>query len=213
MKNAPLILGSHEDMIAVNKPAGMPVHPTGLGGRDLTTWLKKHTNKNMAPAHRLDQGTSGIVLCSAKTKVRAKISAWLEAGEVDKTYVALVFGKTREKGTIRRPLRDARRKKDLDAETRYRTVESFEKWSLLEVYPATGRKHQIRRHLQGLGHAVVGDDRYRQRGKPTVPGFPGRLWLHAGRVVLPDGEVFEAPIPAELKAHLALLRESITVEE
>jgi 23S rRNA-/tRNA-specific pseudouridylate synthase len=118
----------------------------------------------------------------------------------------MVFGKTRDKGIIRRTLQDARRKTKLDAVTRYRTVEAFKKCSLLDVTPETGRKHQIRRHLQGIGHAVVGDTRYRPRGKPTVPAFPGRLWLHAAEVTLPDGRHFKAALPSELADHLKTLR-------
>jgi 23S rRNA-/tRNA-specific pseudouridylate synthase len=126
-------------------------------------------------------------------------------GTVQKRYLALVFGQTRDKGIIRRALADGRRSKPLEAVTRYRTLEKFSKWSLLSVRPETGRKHQIRRHLQGIGHAVIGDTRYLPRGRPTVPAFPGRLWLHAERIEI-DGRTFEAPLAPELEAHLAVLR-------
>jgi 23S rRNA pseudouridine955/2504/2580 synthase len=95
----------------------------------------------------------------------------------------------------------------VDAVTRYRLEAWLGPFSLLTVRPETGRKHQIRRHLQTIGHAVVGDDRYPPRRFRKVPGFPGRLWLHANELTLPDGRRFRAPLAAELDDHLRLLLE------
>lgn len=192
-------------VLALNKPSGWVVHPDQAGAPALTAWLDAQGQSQLRPAHRLDRGTSGIVLC-ADAAGRAALGKWLADHAIQKTYLTLVYGKTRKKGTIRRALQDARRRRSLDAETRWRCQESLGAFSLLSVEPTTGRKHQIRRHLQGLGHAVIGDDRYRPRGRKTVPGFPGRLWLHAAKMVLPDGTVIEAPLPPALEEHLALLR-------
>lgn len=161
----------------------------------------------LAPIHRLDRGTSGVVLCSPDAGVRAAIGAHFAAGEVDKRYRALVFGRTHAKGIVRRPLGDRRRDKPMPAVTRYRTLELFPKVSLIGVRPQTGRRHQIRRHLSAIGHAIVGDERYPPKRRLTVPAFPGRLWLHAEQLRLPDGRRFEAPLPQELSGHLATLRE------
>lgn len=195
-------------LVSLFKPAGMAVHPTSeKDGRDLLTWAKDALDQpDLALIHRLDRETSGVVLCSCDATERAALGKWWADGEVKKVYQALVFGVTRPKGVIRRPLKDARRGHMLDSVTRYTRVEEFERWSLLRVSPETGRKHQIRRHLQGLGHSVIGDGRYRPRGRKSVPAFPGRLWLHALRIQLPDGRVFEAPLAPELVAHLEVLR-------
>ncbi len=163
----------------------------------------------VVPLHRLDLHTSGVLLCASDLSVRGRVQEWFAAGLVQKTYLALVHGRTHGKGTIRRGLKDARRRKTLDAVTRYTRREALGGFSLLEVHPETGRKHQVRRHLQGLGHAVVGDTRYRPKRFRKVPAFPGRLWLHAWRVTLPDGGAFEAPLPEALESHLAVLRQGV----
>jgi len=205
---SPALLFVDSAIIAINKPSGWLVHPAGTDAPDLTTWLESQdTPAHLAPVHRLDLGTSGIVVFAPPDRV-AKLTGFLAEGQAQKRYRALVFGTTRPKGTIRRKLQDGRRGKSLEATTRYRTLESFGEgrtWSYLEARPETGRKHQIRRHLQGIGHAIIGDDRYRPRGKPTVPAFPGRLWLHALELEI-DGHTFRAPLPDELEAHLEALR-------
>jgi 23S rRNA-/tRNA-specific pseudouridylate synthase len=161
------------------------------------------------PLHRLDVDTSGVLLCTADPVERSRVQVLFAEGGVQKTYVALVHGRTHAKGIIRRGLRDARRKSTLEAVTRYTMLESLGFCTLVRVRPETGRKHQVRRHLQGLGHAVVGDRRYRPKRGRKVLGDPGRLWLHAARLVMPDGTVFEAPLPPELEAHLAVLRQDM----
>lgn len=202
----PVLLSCDADLVAVDKPSGWLVHPVGTEAPDVLAWLDgQDVPADVVPVHRLDLETSGVVLFAPKGGA-ARWAKLFEEGRVEKHYRALVFGNTRDKGVIRRPLADGRRGDALEATTRYRTLEHFAKASLIDVRPETGRKHQIRRHFQGIGHAVVGDTRYRPRGKPTVPGFPGRLWLHAATLAI-DGRAFEAPLPAELVGHLGVLRE------
>ena len=205
----PQILHAETSLVVVDKPSGWAVHPPGPDGDapDLLTWLgTQGLPAGLAPAHRLDLGTSGVVVFAAKDTLKT-LGSWFAGREVKKRYQALVFGQTRAKGVIRRNLQDARRGQKLEAITRYRTLTTFsKKCSHLIVTPETGRRHQIRRHLQGIGHALVGDLRYRPRGRPTVPAFPGRLWLHAESVDLPDGRQFATPLPAELARHLETLR-------
>jgi 23S rRNA-/tRNA-specific pseudouridylate synthase len=204
----PNILGESEGVIAVHKPSGWVVHTAGEGDfPNLMTWLETHAGGAM-PAHRLDRSTSGVVLCSADAAVRGRLGTWFSEGLIEKLYVALVYGKTNQKGVIREPLRDARRRRMVDAVTRYRCLEWIGGLSLLEVHPETGRKHQIRKHLQGLGHAVVGDQRYRSRTFQHIPEAPDRLWLHAQAVRLPTGLSFDDPLPRALIAHRDLLRGS-----
>ena len=83
---------------------------------------------------------------------------------------------------------------------------SFDQCSLLSVQIAEGRKHQIRRHLQGIGHSIVGDRRYPQRkGRRALKGSPDRLWLHASRLTLDGVGTIQAPLPYELQCHLKVL--------
>lgn len=198
----PRVLATHADLVAVDKPSGWVVHPVGTDAPDVLAWaVEQGLSEHLAPVHRLDRGTSGVVLLGEPAGIES-LNRCFREGTVTKRYLALVFGKTRDKGVIRRAFKEG------EAVSRYRTVESFSRWSLVEVRPETGRKHQIRRHLQGIGHALIGDDRYRPRGRPTVPAFPGRLWLHAASLELPDGRRFEAPLPDALAMHLERLRVS-----
>ncbi len=207
---APRLMAEDAGLIVLDKPAGFAVHPVREEGvPDLLTWVKKHLGApaELAPIHRIDRETSGLVLCSADSDLRARLGLWFSDGEVEKRYLALVQGRARRKGIIRRRLKDPRRRRPVEAITRYKRLLALGPTSHLEVHPLTGRRHQIRRHLQGLGLPVVGDHRYPPRRFAPIPGFPGRLWLHAHRLVLPDGRRFESPLPPELARHLELLTE------
>jgi 23S rRNA-/tRNA-specific pseudouridylate synthase len=207
----PSVVAVDGDLLVLDKPAGLPVHPAAGGGPDLMAWAREElsADADLAPIHRLDKATSGLVLCSADSQLRAALGRALAEGKVSKEYQALVHGVTHKKGVIRRPLSDARRGRPLAAETRYRRLQAFSRLaSYLKLEPRTGRKHQIRRHLQGIGHALVGDQRYPPRRHCAIPGFPGRLWLHCTRLRLPDGRVFVAPLPEALGEHLDLLSQS-----
>lgn len=201
LRETPRLIARSEGVTALFKPAGLPVH----GERSLLTWAARYGYADLAPIHRLDAGTSGVVLCAADPKVRAEVSAHFAEGAVQKSYLTLVQGKPNKKGIIRRALRDARRKRNLAAVSRYRTLERHKRTALLRVRPETGRKHQIRRHLAGIGLPVIGDERYGKGAR--VPAFPGRLWLHAERIELPDGRAFSAALAWELADHLVALRQ------
>lgn len=206
----PHVIGRVEPgILAVHKPAGWRVHPADPDGTpDLLTWLREQRDipSDTAPAQRIDQDASGLVLCGETKDARALVTEWLTEGAVEKTYLVVVHGRARKKGVVRRPLQDQRRKRPLPAVTRYRCLERMGGFSLLAVQIETGRKHQIRRHLHGIGHPVVGDQRYRKKRKVRVPGWPNRLFLHARALVLPDGTVFEDHLPDELLACLAAMR-------
>jgi 23S rRNA-/tRNA-specific pseudouridylate synthase len=208
--DVPRVLGRVEPgVLAVHKPAGWRVHPADRDGTpDLVAWLQAQRDlpSDTAPAQRIDQDASGLVLCGESKEARALVTAWLTDGAIDKTYLVVVHGQARKKGTIRRPLQDGRRGRPLPAVTRYRCLEHLGGFSLLAVHIETGRKHQIRRHLHGIGHPVVGDARYRPKRKVRVPGWPGQLFLHARALALPDGTVFEDPLPDALLACLQAMR-------
>ena len=208
----PRLLTRFEDhFYAFDKPAGMAVHPNAEKLPDLVSWLKKQKSlpRDLKPGHRLDRGTSGVVLCGAGGKSRARIAAWLADESAEKHYLALVAGTPdREHGYFEGALFDRRRKQKLPAKTEFRVRESRGGFSLLELQLHTGRTHQIRRHLTGADLPVVGDDRYGPKRPKRVPNFPNRLWLHAWKLNL-GGRWIESPLPQDLVEHLEGLREGI----
>jgi len=206
----PRLITCDGDLWVLDKPSGFAVHAVaGATAPDLMAWARGSLGApaGLAPIHRLDLDASGLVLCAADSSLRGELGRWFADGEVHKEYMALAWGRVHKKGTIRRQLKDPRRRRFLPAVTRYQCLEWLGGFSLLALTPETGRRHQLRRHLHGIGHALVGDRRYRPRRFRAVPGFPGRLWLHAVRLALPDGRSYEAPLPAELERHLVVLRE------
>jgi len=205
----PKVLAKVAGLWVLSKPTGFITHRAGEGGLDLMRWAIEHAGapKGLSPIHRLDRETSGVVLCAGDQKVLARYGQLFERGKVIKRYRALVFGRAHVKGVIRRPLKDGQHAAPVEAITRFRKLAWYGPSTYLEVRPETGRKHQIRRHLHGIGHPIVGDERYKPARFRPIPGFPGRLWLHAHSVELPGGVKYEAPLPPELRAHLELLSE------
>ncbi len=212
----PAVLAVRGPLWAVFKPSGWAMHPAGPEtGRALTDWLETQA-PGLRPAHRLDRGTSGVVLCSADPATRGAVGKAFEAGRVHKTYLTLVHGRTRRKGILRRALSDGRRGRPLPAVTRYTLVRWLGPFSLVRVRPETGRKHQIRRHLAQIGHPVVGDSRWGRTGPPPA-GAPDRLWLHAAGLTLEASEGLAAwdvacPLPAELQAHVDALEAQVAAD-
>lgn len=205
----PTILASDGDLVAVDKPVGWVVHAAmERETHDLRAWLAAQPDlpEGLEPLHRLDRETSGVVLFAASARTRADIGEAFMQGKVHKTYLVLVQGHAHQKGVVRTPLSQDHPGPAQPAVTRYRLVEALGAFSLLRVTPETGRKHQIRRHLQGIGLAVVGDDRYPPARSLRVPSFPGRLCLHAAKLALPDGRAFEAPLPTDSARCIDALR-------
>ena len=210
----PTIISRENNLWVIDKPSGWVVHPTNDPKMlDLVTWAEEGfpEARGIAPINRIDRQTSGVVLMSPDPDLRGDLGRYFADAQVKKEYRALVYGQTdksalRERKTIDTPLEDRRRGKPLSATTHYETLEVFVSCSYLRVFPETGRKHQIRRHLQGANHAVVGEKRYKPKKFLRVPGFPGRLWLHARWLQLPDGREFSAELPRKLRDHLHLMR-------
>lgn len=205
----PTLIARDDRLWVLNKPADWVVHPTNDPTmKDLIAWSREHlgASEEFAPINRIDRATSGLVLYSPDPALRAEIGDLFAQNLVKKTYRALVYGNPPLRGRINAPLDDGRRGKSLDALTHYEVLETFRSCAHLSVKPETGRKHQIRRHLKHIGHAIVGDTRYTPKRRPNIPGFPRRMWLHAHILRLPDGREFEAPLSPELEDHLELLR-------
>ncbi len=225
------VIYQDEDVIVVDKPAGLTVHPApGHPSGTLVNALLAiapelaEARETMRPGivHRLDKDTSGLLVVARSERARASLTHQLKEREVHKTYLALVQGVPEpSQGTIEAPIgRNPRNRKKMavvaggrEAETKYRVRESLDdpsadrrSFALLEVEPVTGRTHQVRVHLAAIGHPVVGDGVYGKRS-PLV----GRQFLHAWRLAfeLPSsGRLveFESPLPADLRAALRSLR-------
>lgn len=154
---APRVIHADDSLIAVEKAPHEPVTPQGEHRHSLLGRVRLTLDAPEAvPVHRLDLGTSGVCLFARRPSAVADIARALTAGQ--KTYVALARGITHKKGNIRRRLREDGR--EVEATTRYVRRSVAGGHSLLSVQPEEGRTHQIRRHLAGIGRAVIGDARY-----------------------------------------------------
>jgi len=225
------ILFENDDLLVVNKPAGMVVHPSP--GHEVGTLV--HAVLGHVPdlegiggeerpgvVHRLDKDTSGLILLAKNERAHRWLQDQFRLRKVEKTYLALVDGAPpTPTGRVEAPVgrAPAHRKKmavlpagkGREAASEYRTLERFKAHTLLEVHPLTGRTHQIRLHLAFLGCPIVGDTIYGRRN-PSVE--ISRHFLHAFklRILLPGEKepcTFEALLPEELERVLRLLRNGL----
>lgn len=222
-----------DQVIVVDKPAGLVVHP-GSGNRSgtLVQGLLARFPDLAGPAwpdpgrpgvaHRLDKGTSGLLVVARTPEALVSLAAQLKERTVERRYLALVWGSVEsDAGVIdaplgrsaQDPLRMAVRADGRRAVTRYEVVRRYDgpAATLVACRLETGRTHQIRVHLAAIGHPVAGDDRYRGGGTRTSGLRLGRPFLHAERLAFdhPDsGErlSFSSPLPADLAPVLQLLR-------
>jgi 23S rRNA pseudouridine1911/1915/1917 synthase len=213
------VLYEDEDLVAVNKPAGLVVHAGA--GRDSGTLVNAmlHHFGTLSTAggderpgivHRLDKGTSGVMLVARTDVAHRALAAQFEAREVKKIYLAVVQGVVKrdlgvvETAIARDPVKRTKMTSRLGsgrpAYTEYRVLERMARHTLLEVRIGTGRTHQIRVHLSQVGHPVAGDTLYGAAATPE-----DRPWLHAWRITFRSPSrneeiTIEAPLPAELEA-------------
>ncbi len=224
------VLYEDEDVVAIDKSAGMVVHAgAGVRSGTLVNALLHRFGalsgvggpRRPGIVHRLDRYTSGVLLVAKNDAAHQKLAAQFSGREVEKTYVALVHGRVKqESGRIEKPIaRDPVRRTRMTARiasgraawSEYRVAERFDRFTLLEVRIGTGRTHQIRVHLSSIGHPVAGDTLY---GAPArVEGLPllGRFFLHARRIRFrrpKDGAeiVVESDLPPDLRVWLNRLR-------
>jgi tRNA pseudouridine32 synthase / 23S rRNA pseudouridine746 synthase len=187
----PSVLFEDEGLVAVDKPAGMAT-AAGGGIRDedsLHGWVTRHVGTRAFIVHRLDRGTSGVIVFAKAAEAHRRLSLAFEAREVAKRYLTVVEGHVRRTtGEVNERLRTFGSgrvgvdPKGSEAVTRYRRLERLEGADLLEMEPLTGRRHQVRVHCYAIGHPVLGDTRY--GGVRPVGGVP-RLMLHAAELRLP----------------------------
>ncbi len=208
------ILFRDEHLVAIAKPSGVAVHRGwARDGVPLLQRLRDQLGRFVFPVHRLDRGTSGVLLFALSSEVARDLQAQFEAGDVDKRYLALCRGNDPELRRVDRPLTKdptgrSRGAKKYPAVTELRLLATFERYGLYEARPLTGRSHQIRRHLRHVAHPIIGDVEhgkgehnriFRQRF-----GFH-RLALHCRAMTLEHPRTSErltlrAPLPAELSA-------------
>ena len=230
------IVYEDEDLLIVDKPAGLVVHPSpGHSGGTLVNALLGRPGGGgfggiagvMRPGivHRLDRDTSGLLMVARHDAAQASLMAQLKARRVKKTYLALVHGEVAAgAGRIEAPIgRDRRHRTRMAvasdgraSTTGYRVRERFSGWTLLELDLVTGRTHQIRVHLDAIGHPVAGDRVYGTATSRRGPELPegarlDRLFLHAWRLELTSPTAArliraEAPLPDELEVVLEGLR-------
>jgi 23S rRNA pseudouridine1911/1915/1917 synthase len=218
------ILYEDDGILAVNKPAGLHVFSQSRGERQsLWSILKRFrpelddVGDRLAPAfvHRLDRGTSGILLAAKTDPVYRKLRNAFEAGEIEKEYLALVEGEVSEPVEVDLPVGSRyRRSKKVQvqlpgrklrgvrpARTAIAPLDSGDDLTLCRVRIYTGVRHQIRAHLSHLRHPVAGDREYGARRE--IAGLGARTFLHAWRLRLPhplSGSQVEiaCPLPGEL---------------
>ena len=222
------IVFENDDVIVINKPAGMVVHPAA--GHDSGTLV--HAVLGYEPdiqgiggqerpgvVHRLDKETSGLILLAKNDKAHRWLQDQFRLRNVEKTYIALVDGKPpapsgrveaaiARDGSHRKKMAIVPEGKGREAISEYRTLESFPRHTLLEFHPLTGRTHQIRLHCAMLGCPIVGDEIYgRKRSSIAL----NRHFLHAQKlkIILPDERqprTFDTELPKELTRVLDDLR-------
>jgi len=175
------IVYEDDDIIVVNKKAGMVVHPAyGNWTGTLVNGLMYHVDElagededeNLRPGivHRLDKDTSGLLVVAKNDETLTNLSKLFQEKDIERTYWAIVWGTPEEEGTIKGKIGRSKRDRKLmavlsgsrgkSAVTHYKVLEYFDYLSLLEVKLETGRTHQIRVHLNHIGHQVFGDPTY-----------------------------------------------------
>lgn len=223
------ILFETDDLMVVNKPAGMVVHPAaGHATGTLVHAALAHApdisgvggEQRPGVVHRLDKETSGVILLAKNDKTHRWLQDRFRLRKTTKVYLALVDGQPpTPTGRIEAAIGRSTKYRNLmavvaddkgrDSITEYATLEAFPSHTLLEARPLSGRTHQIRLHLQFIGCPVTGDTVY-GRKKPTLP--IERHFLHAYRLTIQlpgerEARTFEAPLPADLTQILQQLRQ------
>ncbi len=217
------ILFENDQLLVINKPAGMAVH----GGTNVAMGLIEALRQckpewgELELAHRIDRATTGCLLVSKNSIILKDLQSQFKAKSIKKHYLALVYGQWPESlKVVDAPLQkdpvneNERIVRVLDSGkpslTRFSVKQHFPGASLMEAMPETGRTHQIRVHCQHAGHGIVGDDKYTFTASNGVLEKVKNLCLHAWKIEFelpdqPDTVRVEAPIPNQLNILIQLL--------
>jgi len=225
------VLETGRGWIAVDKPAGIPVHPVNRARENTLIRIlrRQEGDPGLRLVHRLDRETSGVLLVAADASASKHLSTAFECSRVRKEYLALVGGEVAgDEGRIALPIGDEPGRAVFVRRTVGEGQRAVSAWrverrlpgrTLLRVFPETGRRHQIRVHLAAIGHPILGDLLYGSgdaaylrlvregRDARAEAGGPARQLLHAARLVFPDPgaaelRVVEAPLPPDFTRHL-----------
>jgi 23S rRNA pseudouridine1911/1915/1917 synthase len=208
-----------EHLLVIDKPAGVVVHPSpGHRTGTLVHGLLEHRPMGGDPwrpgiVHRLDRDTSGLLVVARSERAHRRLQRMLRDRRIDRRYLALVHGAPPPALTVDRPVgRDRRVRTRMStatdrgrpAVTHLRRLEALGRYALLEARLETGRTHQIRVHLETVGHPIVGDPVYGRR--PDALGL-NRQFLHSTRLTFPHPEsgepiAVESQLPADLRGAL-----------
>lgn len=208
------ILYRDDELIAVNKPAGMLVHHGwARDGAPALQLLRDQIGKHVFPVHRLDRATSGVLLFAHSGELARMVQGDFDAHSVDKRYLALCRGHDADLREVDHPLAKERGAPLQPSITDFSLLGSFERYGLYEAHPRTGRLHQIRRHLKHASHPIIGDVRYGKGEHNRIFrerfGFH-RLALHALQLQLPHPRSRELlTLRAELPQDFADLLERL----
>jgi len=217
------IVYENEDILIINKPAKLLVHPTNRREKNtLVNWLidkypkiKEVGENPLRPGivHRLDKDTSGLMVIAKNNKSFFYLKEQFKERKLNKKYLALVIGQLKEKsGVINKAIGRSPKKGTKqtvspivprkEAITEYRVIKEYQNYSLVEAIPKTGRMHQIRVHMSSIGHPIAGDEQYKFKRQPC-PKDLNRHFLHASylKIQLPNGEIkkFEVELPNDLE--------------
>lgn len=211
------VLYEDEHLVAVNKPAGIPVepsrwgeHPLHLGGA-LLDWAERRQvegpmEQRPRGLHRLDLGTSGVMLYALSLEAERYYRELFSSRMIEKTYHALVIGEVHEAGVVDAPIAPHRARGGVmriydhgkPSLTEYKPLERFRGYSLVEAQPRTGRTHQIRVHMASIGHPLVVDPRY--------GGAEGFMLSHIKNGYRPKKGQEERPLMSRLTLHAKAVR-------
>ncbi|MDR1207772.1 MAG: RluA family pseudouridine synthase [Holosporales bacterium] len=201
-----LILDETADFLILNKPSGLDVQGGSHVHENIDDWLRTKSSEYRL-VHRIDRATSGLLIVAKSLSSAISITQMFRIRNVKKCYRAIVVGELASKaGEINLPIANHPKIASMmavgtndgkDASTNYR-LKNFnpqENWSDVELFPLTGRKHQLRLHMSAIGHPIIGDDKY--GGHLHLADMPKNvLLLHAWRISLPAvGLRWEAPLP------------------
>lgn len=222
----PSVVFEDDYLLALTKPVGFVVNDSNTisDAPSLQDWISKNYSFEIAQnkelrnglVHRLDKPTSGIILVAKTEDVFFALQKQFADRQVEKVYIALVHAagpELAERGTINEPIGRLPWKRTKfgvidngrEAVTDYKLISNNDNYSLLELYPKTGRTHQLRVHLKHIGHPIVGDLLYagRKTARHDLREF-GRLMLHANKIkfihpVTKKELLLESPLPQEFK--------------